>query len=41
LVQVDRLNHARAHADFYILTDTLSPEDVLEKVLSFIRLAEK
>jgi hypothetical protein len=41
LVQVDRLNHARVHADFYILTDTLSPEDVLEKVLSFIRLAEK
>ncbi len=31
-----RLSHARAHADLYIETDDLSPEQVLERVLAFL-----
>ena len=31
-----RLRHAREHADFYLRTDDLTPEDVLEGVLAFL-----
>jgi len=31
-----RLRDARQHADFYLATDELTPEDILKKVLIFI-----
>jgi cytidylate kinase len=31
-----RLSHARDHADFYLLTDDLTPEAVAEKVVAFL-----
>jgi len=31
-----RLQHARQHADLHIDTDRLSPEEILEKALSFL-----
>ena len=31
-----RLRDARQHADFYLDTDELTPEDILNKVLKFI-----
>ena len=31
-----RLDHARRHADLYINTDDLTPEDVLERSLRFL-----
>jgi deoxyadenosine/deoxycytidine kinase len=31
-----RLTHARAHADFYVCTDALSPEAALARVLAFV-----
>jgi ABC-type cobalamin/Fe3+-siderophores transport system ATPase subunit len=34
--QLARLDHARKHADMYLLTDPLKPEDVLKEVLRFI-----
>lgn len=34
--QQRRLAHARAHADLYINTDSLSPEQVLEQALLFL-----
>lgn len=34
--QQRRLAHARTHADLYILTDTLSPDQVAEKVTEFL-----
>ncbi len=34
--QERRLNHARQHADLYLETDDLTPEDVLHQVLEFI-----
>lgn len=34
--QQRRLAHARAHADFYLLTDELTPEEVVEQVTSFL-----
>jgi deoxyadenosine/deoxycytidine kinase len=34
--QIDRLKHARNHADLYIHTDELTPQHVLEKVLEHI-----
>ena len=34
--QLPRLEHARQHADFYLDTDKLSPEQVLNKVVEFI-----
>lgn len=37
LRQVDRLSHAREHADLYIATDNLSPLEVSEKVLYFLQ----
>jgi len=35
--QVDRLRHARQHAEIYIHTDPLNPHQVLHIVLRFIR----
>ena len=34
--QVDRLRHAREHADININTDSLSPQDVLDQVMKFL-----
>ncbi|GAB4530222.1 MAG: hypothetical protein Fur0018_17370 [Anaerolineales bacterium] len=34
--QQQRLRHAREHADFYLLTDRLTPEQVYQQVLSFL-----
>ena len=34
--QQRRLRHAREHADFYLLTDGLSAEEVAERVLNFL-----
>ncbi len=36
--QQRRLQHARQHADFYLMTDDLTPEEVVEKVAVFITL---
>ncbi len=35
--QLRRLAHAREHADIYIKTDALTPEEVLEQVLNYLR----
>ncbi|HKY54090.1 MAG TPA: AAA family ATPase [Anaerolineales bacterium] len=35
--QLHRLSHARDHAHIIIETDTLTPEQVLEKVLEYLR----
>jgi hypothetical protein len=35
--QHHRLGHARAHCDLYLPTDGLSEEDVLDRVLCFLR----
>lgn len=32
----DRLRHARAHANFYLPTDDLSPDDVARRVIYFL-----
>lgn len=40
-IQLRRLEHARQNAHFYICTDLLTPEDVLEKVLDFLKDFEK
>jgi deoxyadenosine/deoxycytidine kinase len=37
LEQQRRLRHARAHADFYLLTDGLTPEEVAERVKTFLK----
>ena len=34
--QQRRLAHARQHADFYLMTDDLTPEQVAEKVAEFL-----
>jgi len=34
--QAHRLRHARQHADFYINTDRLTPQEALERVLAFL-----
>lgn len=34
--QVDRLRHAREHADFYIETDSIDPNEVLQRVLDYL-----
>ncbi len=36
LEQHTRLKHARQHADLYVNTDDLAPEEVLERVLGFL-----
>lgn len=38
LEQHRRLAHARRHADFYLQTDALSPEEVAEKILEFLKI---
>lgn len=35
--QLHRLDHAREHADLYVNTSTLSPSEVLERVVDFIQ----
>jgi len=35
--QQHRLRHARQHADFYLLTDGLTPEEVAARVLDFLQ----
>lgn len=35
--QLDRLEHARAHADLYLDTDPMTVEDVLKAALNFIQ----
>ena len=35
--QQDRLSHARANADLYLDTDTLTVDEVLNRVVEFIR----
>jgi GTPase SAR1 family protein len=35
-VEHERLAHARAHCDLYILTDGLSPNDVAERVIAVV-----
>ncbi len=37
LEQHRRLAHARQHADLYILTDDLSPTEIADRVLFFLR----
>ena len=37
LEQHRRLSHARDHANFYIFTDALKPDQVLDQVLTFLR----
>ena len=37
LEQQKRLAHARQHADFYILTDDFSENEVLEKILDYLQ----
>ena len=39
--QQRRLSHAREHANFYIDTDNLSIEEVLEQVLTFLKAHEE
>lgn len=38
-VQLHRLRHAREHADLYIQTDLLSPDELLSQVLAFLTAA--
>ena len=35
--QQNRLSHARAHADLYLDTNALSRDEVLEKVVKFVK----
>jgi hypothetical protein len=35
--QKHRLEHARQHANFYLITDNLTVEQVLEKVVEFLQ----
>jgi hypothetical protein len=35
--QQERLSHARGHADLYLSTDLLTPEEVLEQVLRYLK----
>ena len=34
-----RLRHARQHADLYVLTDGLTPQEILERTLAFLYVA--
>ena len=40
LEQQRRLGHARAHCDLYVMTDALTPVQVLERVLALVEAAE-
>jgi deoxyadenosine/deoxycytidine kinase len=35
--QLRRLSHARQHADLYIQTDSIAPEDIVKQVLKYLR----
>jgi hypothetical protein len=35
--QLHRLRHARLHAHFFLNTDTLTPPEVLERVVAFLK----
>ncbi len=39
--QIRRLQHAREHADLYVLTDGLSPEQVAQRVGEFLSGVER
>ena len=39
-IERQRLAHARSHCDLYILTDDLTPEQVLEKATSYLSTCE-
>jgi len=39
--QLHRLRHAREHADLYIKTDDWTQEEVLNKVLAFLKACEQ
>ena len=39
--QLVRLHHAREHADLYINTDLLTPQQILEQVLQYIYTTKK
>lgn len=36
-IQQERLRHARQHCDFYLDTSTLSPDEVSDTVVAFLR----
>jgi hypothetical protein len=38
--ECDRLRHALEHRDLYVQTDTLTPDQVLERVLDFLGVTE-
>jgi deoxyadenosine/deoxycytidine kinase len=38
--EVSRLSHAREHADLYLHTDNLTPQEVLDQVLGFLKSRE-
>ena len=38
--QIGRLRHARQHADFYLDTDPLTPEEVKYQVLEFLKTCD-
>ena len=38
--QVRRLQHARQHADVFLNTDNLSIDDVLDRVIDFLKMVE-
>jgi len=35
-IELERLRHARQHADLFVDTDVLTPEEVLRRVLDFL-----
>ena len=35
-IQHNRLRHARQHANYYLQTDELTPEEVLEQISTFL-----
>lgn len=39
--QQQRLRHAREHADLYLLTDDMTPQEVYRQVLEFLSQREK
>lgn len=38
--QIERLVHAREHCDIYVLTDDLTPEEVLQEVLAKLKIGQ-
>lgn len=39
--QLRRLEHAREHADLIIATDSISPQEVLDRLIAFLNSREK